>query len=167
MPWCVKMTTWLKEVTESSATGPPISKEDSIHLSENVKELCSKIKAGRRSRSRQSSVNDNPNGPLTSSMTSEENAQVVQISKTKMNALMLLMVFLLGIISAMLIANFQAAIFYRKQVFQPLPRIEHFNVINEEDPYLDFGSGLGMKMDNEPECDGDNPLGKITFNDVM
>ena len=85
-----------------------------------------------------------------------------------MTGILLTLVFLLGALSAVFITLWTADIITvngsssRKQTFQPLPQLQHLQLVNEMG-YTVGGIGnsiFGIGIDPDGECEGDNPLGK-------
>jgi hypothetical protein len=82
-----------------------------------------------------------------------------------MNGILLTLVFLLGVLSAVFITLLTTEIIIlngsvRKQTFQPLPQVEHLQIVDELGHGVDrFGEGV-FGIDPDGECEGDNPLGE-------
>ena len=84
----------------------------------------------------------------------------VKISRRKMNFVLITSVFLLGVFSAAFVSFLKTDVGGRKQSFQPLPQLEHLQIADENEYYVELGSGLGIRIDPDADCEGDNPLGK-------
>ncbi|CAG7836388.1 unnamed protein product [Allacma fusca] len=85
--------------------------------------------------------------------------EYIKISRKRMNAFVLTIVFLMGVLCALLLGFLQTDNPGRQKTFQPLPLVEHIPVGEDNEYLVELGSGLGIRIDPDAECEGDNPLG--------